>query len=88
MRRIEKKIWPKYFQPILDGKKNYEFRLQDFDVEEGDILFLREWDPELKDYTGRELEKKVTYVGKFDIKDGFFPVEEVLDQGIYILSLK
>jgi hypothetical protein len=33
MVRIEKKIWPKYFQAIIDGKKTYELRLADFDCD-------------------------------------------------------
>ena len=62
--KIEKKVWPSYFQAIVDGKKTYELRLADFDVKEGDILVLKGWDPETKEYTSRAIEKKVTYVGK------------------------
>jgi len=85
--RVEKKVWPKYFQAILDGKKNFELRLADFDISEGDILVLREWDPDKKEYTGRELKKKVTYVLKTrDIK--FWPDEEVKKYGYQIISFK
>ena len=49
----------KYFQEILEGKKTFELRLNDFDINEGDILVLKEWSPKTKDYTGRTLEKKV-----------------------------
>ena len=59
-----KKVWPEYFQKILDGQKNYELRLADWDCNEGDTLLLQEWDPKTKEYTGRSIEKKVTYVGK------------------------
>ena len=38
MKKIEKKIWPEYFQLIFDGKKKYEFRLAGWDCEKGDIL--------------------------------------------------
>jgi ribosomal protein S17 len=64
MRKIEKKAWPEYFQAIVEGKKNFEVRLADFDCKEGDILVLREWDPKRKEYTGRVIEKKVTYVAR------------------------
>jgi len=56
--KIEKRCWPEYFQAILDGKKAYEVRLNDFEIGEGDVLILREWNPETKEYTGRTIEKK------------------------------
>lgn len=62
--RIEKKILPEYFELVLSGKKNYDFRLADFDISEGDTLILKEWDKESQTFTGRELEKDVLYVGK------------------------
>ncbi len=34
-RQIIKKVLPEYFQDIVDGKKKYELRLNDFDVEPG-----------------------------------------------------
>ena len=64
MNTIEKKIWPEYFQKIQDGTKKFELRLADFSVEEGDKLILKEWDPSTKQYTGRELEKTVSYILK------------------------
>ena len=85
---IEKKVWPEYFQAILEGKKNFELRLNDFEINEGDTLFLREWDPEIKNYTGREINKAVTYVGKFKIDKLFWSEEEIKDKGLQIISLK
>ena len=84
---IEKKVWSKYFQLILDGIKKYELRLADFDVNEGDILLLREWDPEVKDYTGREIEKKVTMILKTK-ELSFWPAEEILEHGYQIISFE
>lgn len=86
--KIEKKIYPEYFQAILDGKKSYELRLGDFECNPGDKLFLREWNPQTKEYTGRELEKEVTYVGKFKIDELFWSEEEFQEYGLQILSLK
>lgn len=85
--RIEKKVWPIYFQKILDGDKNFELRLADWECQPGDILVLREWDPETKDYTGRVLKKKVTYVLKTkEVK--LWPQEDIDKYGFQIISLK
>lgn len=62
--RMEKKILPEYFDLVLSGKKTYDLRLADFSVNEGDTLVLKEWDGDAKQYTGREIEKTVTYVGR------------------------
>ena len=81
----EKKILPEYFQKILDGVKNYELRLADWECQEGDILLLKEWNPETKEFTGREIEKKVTYVLK--TKDLTFWSKEDVDKfGYQIIS--
>ncbi len=85
--RIEKKVWPEYFQAILNGKKTFELRLGDFICQEGDILILREWDPQKKQFSGRSIEKTVTYVGKFkDIP--FWSKEEINIHGLQIISFK
>jgi len=88
--RIEKKVWPEYFQQIVDGKKTFELRLNDFDISEGDTLVLNEWDPATKDYTGRTLEKQVGYVGKWKIDDltKFWPREDIDEKGLQVISLK
>ena len=84
--RIEKKTWPHFFQDILDRKKTFDLRLADFQCKPGDILVLREWDPETKQYTGRTLEKTVRYVLK--TRDlNFWSREDVEKHGFQILSL-
>lgn len=62
--RIEKKCWPESFQRILDGKKAFDVRLGDVDYKEGDIVILKEWDPNKGDYTGRVVEKEIRFVTK------------------------
>ncbi len=85
--KIEKKVWPKYFQKIVDGDKTFELRLADFKCERGDTLVLKEWDPETQQYTGRIIEKEVTYVSKTkDVK--FWPEEEIKKYGFQIISFK
>ena len=54
MKFISKKTWPYYFQLMIDGKKNTDLRLADFDVEPGDVIIFQEWNPDTESYTGRE----------------------------------
>jgi len=83
--RIDKKVWPEYFQRIAEGKKRFELRLADFECKPGDTLVLREWDPKTKSYTGRAIEKKISYV--FRTKDvGFWPKQDVEKYGFQIIS--
>ena len=88
MATIKKKIWPGYFEDVKSGKKNFELRLNDFRVNEGDTLLLEEWDPKAKKYTGRSVKRKVTYVAKFKIDKLFWPKKEILQKGIQVISLK
>ena len=84
---IEKKVWPEFFQKIADGKKTFELRLADFECNTGDTLLLKEWDPEAKEYTGKALEKKVTYVLK--TKDAkFWPREDVEKYGLQVIAFE
>jgi len=85
--RIEKKTWPEYFQLILDGKKTYDLRVADFACAEGDTLVLREWDPETKEYTGRVLEKEVSYIGKLDDMQ-FWKKEDIEKYGLQCIAFK
>lgn len=86
---IKKKIWPEYFEAVASGKKTFELRLNDFDVNEGDTLIFEEWNPETKAYTGRKIEKSVGWVGKFTLDDmaRFWPKEQILEKGIQVISL-
>ena len=84
---IEKKTWLPFFQDILDGRKNFDMRLADFECKPGDILLLREWDPDKKIYTGREIKKKVKFVVKTkEIK--FFSKEDVEKYGFQVMGIE
>lgn len=84
---IRKKIWPEYFDAVASGDKKYELRLNDFEINKGDTLVLEEWDPKTKEYTGRKIEKKVTYVGKFKIDKLFWPEKDIKEKGLLVISL-
>ena len=87
MRRIEKKTWPYLFEKVLSGEKQFDLRIAEFECEVGDILVLREWDSEKEEYTGRELEKEITFVVKTkDLK--FWSKEDINELGFLVMSLK
>lgn len=61
------KCWPEAFEEIRARRKTAEFRLNDRDYRAGDTLLIREWDPDRKEYTHRELSRTISHV----LKDGF-----------------
>jgi hypothetical protein len=82
---IKKKTWTKDFELIESGKKKFELRRADFDIQEDDTLVLEEWDPETKEYTGRTIEKKVNFVFKFNLDD-FGQKEQIEEKGLYVIQ--
>ena len=82
---IKKKIWPDYFKLLKSGKKQFELRMADFRIREGDSLVLEEWDPKKKKYTGRKIKKKVKYVLKFKLND-FKQKKEIEKRGLYVIQ--
>lgn len=90
-KRIVKKILPEYFQDIVDGKKKYELRLNDFNINVGDTLVLEEYtssDLKTREFTGRKIEKKVTYLKKFKIQDLWWSEVDIKEKGIQIISFE
>jgi hypothetical protein len=58
----ELKSWPLYFQAVFSGHKRFELRNGNRGFAVGDVLWLREWNEETEQYTGREIKKRVTYL--------------------------
>jgi hypothetical protein len=87
MNTIVKKIDTEWFDDILDGTKDYELRLADFDIQEGDILCLEEWTGvgEERMATGRVLEKVVTHVRKVDLNKWIELQPELIEKGFYVI---
>ncbi len=85
--KIEKKTTPEFFKEVKSGKKNFDVRLADWKCKPGDVLILREWNPKTGNYTGRKIEKKVTYVLKTkNLK--FFSKKDIEKYGLQIIALK
>ncbi len=83
---IKKKTWPELFEKILAGEKKFDLRLDDFPVSEGDTAVFEEYNPETKSYTGRKIEKKISFVlHTRDIK--FWSKEEIDKFGFVVMSL-
>lgn len=93
--RHELKTWPELFQPVLDGKKNFELRKNDRSYQVGDELLLREWNPLVCDthfshtsnaeeaveraYTGREVLVRVDYLMPVETVEKLMNLEGTLD---------
>lgn len=73
----ELKILPKYYQAVLECRKNFEVRKNDRDFKIGDELYLKEWDGEK--YTGRSIYRTITYI----LKDSNYVKDDYV-----ILSIK
>jgi hypothetical protein len=67
----ELKTWPQYYKAIVSGEKRFEIRVKDRDFKVGDVLILREYDPDAKAYLGGEYWVRVTYMvsGAWGIPD-------------------
>lgn len=88
--KIEKKTWPEYFDKIAAGEKTFDLRLADWECNAGDIVVFKEWNPQTKQFTGRRIEKEVTYVLKTKDFENLkmWTREEIEQNGFLILSLK
>ena len=84
---IEKKIWPEFFDGVKNGEKRFTIRLADFDINEGDTLVLKEYDPEKKEFTGRKTEKRCKTVLKTN-PTTFNSSEEIEKHGLYVIELE
>jgi len=87
---IEKKIWGEYFDKVASGEKNFDLRLADWKISVGDTLILREWNKDKKEYTGRQIERKVTYLIKTKGAEewGMWTKEDIKKFGFQIIGFK
>jgi Domain of unknown function (DUF3850) len=85
--RVEKKVTPDFFAKLISGNYKFDIRLADFLVNPGDVMVLREWDPEKKEYTGQVIDKEV--VGVIRTKElDFWSKEDVDNFGLQIISFE
>ncbi len=70
MKTVRKKILPKYFRAVRAREKNFEIRLDEDDIQVGDLLILEEWDGF---YTGQSVRRYVKYVLRDAAAFGLMP---------------
>lgn len=83
----ELKSWPDFFEAILNGSKAFELRVNDRDYAVGDLLWLKEWDDLLQQYTGRQCFRRVTYILEGLGQQGSIQPLKGLLRGYVIMSL-
>ena len=78
------KCHPGPFVAIWTGRKTFECR-RAFDryFREGDTLILREWEPDVSEYTGRSITAEVTYL----MKGGDQPTNDMLPGSTAVMAL-
>lgn len=80
------KCWPEFFDAIVRGRKKHDLRrADDRDFKVGDLVLLREFDPEARCYTGRAQKVEITYITWKDVPCPL--IEEALHPAFCILSI-
>jgi len=69
MKYHELKIHPKFYRAILSGLMTSQFRNDDRNFQEGDILILKEWvpintDPDGGSYTQHQCVAQITHIAR------------------------
>lgn len=65
------KIQPEYFIDVCTGKKSFEIRNNDRNFQIGDTLLLQEFKTETQEFTGRVVERKVTYITDYAQQENY-----------------
>jgi hypothetical protein len=71
MKIHELKTWIEYWEEVAGGEKTFEVRKNDRNYKVGDMLFLRCYDKDKQQYTGKGgLKRVITYI----LKGGSFGI--------------
>lgn len=88
MTEIRKKCWPEWFDKFVSGERTFELRLADFDLKDGDVMVMEEYNPETKQYTGRVARfkcQRVEHSAQNPLQ--FYNVDDVKKNGFWIIQL-
>lgn len=84
---IKKKCYTPFFELIKKGDKNIELRLNDFEVNDGDILVLYDRNPDTGELTGRFLKKKI--VRHYTMNPThWYDIEKIKTKGFVVMELE
>lgn len=83
------KLFTKYFQPVVDGKKRSEVRINDRNYQVGDTVTLHDGQPGLEgfEYTGRTISARISYISDFGLNPGYVNLS-LSDVGLLIVEDK
>lgn len=75
----ELKIDQEHFEAVKDGRKKFEIRKNDRDYHVGDLLVLREYNPNCRSYTDESIRVEISYMTDYAQKDGYvvLGIEEI-----------
>jgi hypothetical protein len=68
------KTWPLIFTAVKEEHKTFEIRKNDRGFQVGDLLILQEYLPTNGEYTGKEIQRIVTYIlegDKYGVEKGY-----------------
>lgn len=71
MKKHKLKINPEYFKAVCSGEKSFEIRENDRNFQVDDLLLLCEYLPDKKEFTGRIVERKVTYMTDYAQRENY-----------------
>jgi hypothetical protein len=68
----EVKVWPEFYRALESGEKTFELRKDDRGYHVGHVLRLLEWYPGSRLYSGRRMDRTITYVlSGFGVERGY-----------------
>lgn len=87
MKTHELKTWPVFFMETWALNKRFELRFNDRDFRCGDLVVLREWNPDTKLYTGREAEALIDYVMDAAVVSELMDLDQYYNYVIFSLAV-
>lgn len=67
------KIYTQFYNRVFSEQKTFEIRKNDRDYQVGDILLMREYDPEKREYIdhSQPISAEIVYMSNFEQKEGY-----------------